>query len=175
MMTTKTMFALALAALPLTGCLTNQPPANVRHAVAELNPTAGSQVRGAVHFYDLKKGVRVVADVTGLTPGQHGFHVHDKGDCSAPDATSAGPHFNPAGLKHGAPGSAERHAGDFGNIVADASGQARMDRVDATISFDGPNSILNRAVIVHAGADDLTSQPAGNAGPRAACGKIELK
>jgi Cu-Zn family superoxide dismutase len=174
-MTKGKLFALALATLPLTGCLTDQPPANVRHAVVQLNPASGSDVRGTVHFYELKKGMRVVAEVTGLTPGKHGFHIHDKGDCSAPDATSAGPHFNPGGLKHGGPETAERHVGDLGNIIADAAGKGRYDRVDAALSFDGTNGILGRAVIVHATVDDLTSQPAGNAGARIACGKIELK
>ncbi len=174
-MTKGKLFAVALAALPLAGCLTDQPPANVPHAVAQLNPASGSDVRGTVHFYELKKGVRVVAEVTGLSPGKHGFHIHDKGDCSDPNANSAGPHFNPGGLKHGSPEGPERHVGDLGNIIADASGKGRYDRLDAALSFGGTNGILGRAVIIHATADDLTSQPAGNAGARIACGKIELK
>lgn len=143
--------------------------------MAELNPTAGNNVKGTVHFYETPKGVKVVAVVSGLTPGKHGFHIHDKGDCSAPDATSAGGHFNPTGAKHGGPTSAERHAGDFGNITADAAGNAKFETTDSHLSFDGPNAILGRGVIVHEKEDDLmTQQPPGNAGKRVACGNIMM-
>src|SRR5262245_41834291 len=98
-------------------------------AVATLEPTQGSQVRGTVSFSPAQGGVRVVADITGLTPGEHGFHVHDKGDCSAPDATSAGGHFNPAGTPHGAPDAEKHHAGDLGNITAGSDGKAHLDQV----------------------------------------------
>ena len=147
-----------------------------RHARAELNAASGSNVRGTVDFFETAGGVRVVAKVSGLTPGEHGFHIHDKGDCSAPDASSAGGHFNPTGAKHGGPNDAERHAGDFGNLTADASGNARMELVSRAISFDGANSIIGKGVIVHANPDDLKSQTPtpGNAGPRVACGNIQL-
>lgn len=148
-----------------------------RHAVAELSPTMGNNVKGTVHFYETPKGVRVVGTFSGLTPGDHGFHIHDKGDCSAPDGSTAGGHFNPSNMKHGAPGDAERHAGDFGNITADAAGNAKFNHTDNRVSFDGPSSIIGRGVIVHAKADDLKSQTPtpGNAGPRVACGSIVLK
>jgi superoxide dismutase, Cu-Zn family len=163
-------------AAALVGCKTSETgSAGGRAAVAELNPTQGNNVRGVVRFTQTKAGVQVVADITGLTPGKHGFHIHDKGDCSAPDATSAGPHFNPTGAKHAGPDDADRHVGDLGNITADASGKAQYKRVDSKLSFDGPNSILNRAVIVHAVPDDLMTQPAGNAGARVACGIIQGK
>ena len=166
------MIAIA-AALALAGCATTDDGGSTGpHAVADLNPTQGSNVRGKVHFYQTGNGVRVVADISGLTPGRHGFHVHEKGDCSAPDGASAGAHFNPTGMKHGAPESAERHAGDFGNITADESGKAHYERVDKNISFEGANSVLGRGVIVHAKADDLMTQPAGDAGARLACGVI---
>lgn len=164
---------LGATAVLISGCQSDS--GNGRHAVAELSPASGSNVRGTVHFYETSKGVRVVAKVNGLTPGPHGFHIHEKGDCSAPDATSAGGHFNPTGAKHGAPHAAERHAGDFGNIVANASGEGRYENLDARITFDGPNSIIGRAVIVHANADDMTTQPTGNAGGRVACGVIQMK
>ena len=169
-----------IGALAVTGCKSGTTG---RHAMAELNPASGSNVRGTVHFYETKKGVRVVANVSGLTPGKHGFHIHDKGDCSAPDAKSAGPHFNPTKMKHGGPNDAERHAGDFGNITADASGNATWKTVDSHISFDGPNSIIGKGVIVHANEDDLKTQQSdtttppttpGNAGARVACGEIKV-
>ena len=145
------------------------------NAVAKLNPTQGNKTRGTVVFIREPEGVRVVAEVTGLTPGKHGFHIHEKGDCSAPDATSAGGHFNPTGAPHGAPTETRRHAGDFGNITANAQGVARFERVDNMIKLDGPHSILGKAVIVHAKADDLKTQPTGDAGGRVACGVIEKR
>lgn len=165
------------SALVLGGCKSgdNQHESG-RHARAELNPASGSNVRGTVDFYETHGGVRVVAKATGLTKGQHGFHIHAKGDCSAPDGSSAGGHFNPTGAKHGGPKDVERHAGDFGNITADASGKATFEWVTKSISFEGPNSIIGKGVIIHANADDLKSQTPtpGNAGPRVACGNIQM-
>jgi Cu-Zn family superoxide dismutase len=137
-----------------------------------LYPTQGNAAKGTVYFYRTDQGVRVVAEVTGLTPGLHGFHIHQYGDCSAPDGTSAGGHFNPAAEPHAGPDAARRHAGDLGNLSADTSGSARYDRVDSHIRLSGPDSIVGLAVIVHAQPDDLTSQPTGNAGARVACGVI---
>ena len=145
---------------------------SVTKAVATLSPTQGNNVSGVVTFTKVDGGVKIVADVSGLTPGRHGFHIHEFGDCSAPDAASAGGHFNPTHRQHGGPDSEMRHAGDFGNLDADASGKAHYERVDKVISLDGPESIIGHAVIVHAKADDLKSQPSGNAGARVACGVI---
>jgi Cu-Zn family superoxide dismutase len=142
-------------------------------AVAQLKPTRGSKISGTVTFTQVANGVRVVADLTGLKPGPHGFHLHEKGDCSSPDAKSAGGHFNPGKMPHGGPTDARRHAGDLGNIDADSSGKAHLDRVDDMLAFSGPDSILGRAVIVHEGRDDLKSQPSGDAGARGACGVVE--
>ena len=161
---------LILAIMAWAGCAT---PQSGERAAAELNPTKGSKVKGTVTFTKEKRGVRVVADVSGLSPGEHGFHIHEKGDCSAPDGASAGAHFNPSGMPHGGPNSLRRHSGDFGNLTADSSGRARADFVDPYLTFSGPSSIIGRAVIVHPQADDLISQPAGNAGARAACGVIQ--
>lgn len=138
-----------------------------------LEPTQGSQVRGTITFTGVQGGVRVVADLSGLTPGAHGFHVHDKGDCSAPDATSAGGHFNPGNTPHGAPDAEKHHAGDLGNITAGDDGKAHLDQVFPFLSLTGPDSIVGRGFIVHAGKDDMTTQPTGNAGARAACGVIK--
>lgn len=154
------------------GCATENA-GQTRSAIAVLSPTQGNNVRGSVTFTKVRGGVRVVADVVGLTPGAHGFHIHEKGDCSAPDASSAGGHFNPTGMNHGAPDMDMRHAGDLGNLVADISGRARLTHVDRHMTMEGPNSILGRGVIVHADPDDLKSQPSGNAGPRVACGVIK--
>ena len=142
-------------------------------AIAVLSPGANSQVRGTVTFTEESEGVRVTASVEGLTPGQHGFHIHEKGDCSSPDFTSAGGHFNPLQMPHGSPTDPQHHAGDFGNLEANQQGTARYERVFSWLSFKGTNSILGRAVIVHEKPDDLRSQPAGNAGARLACGVIQ--
>ena len=144
----------------------------VTKAVAVLSPTKGSNVSGTVTFTKVDGGVKIVADLTGLKPGEHGFHIHEFGDCSAPDATSAGGHFNPQHMQHGAPDATARHAGDFGNLVADESGKAHYDRVDTTIALDGADGVIGHAVIAHEKADDLKTQPTGNAGGRVACGVI---
>jgi len=182
----RTRHITALAALATSiialGCTTGPPAENTAAAppdatpaltaMADLSPTAGNTVRGTVAFTQEAGGVHVVAELAGLTPGEHGFHIHETGDCSAPDAASAGDHFNPAASPHGGPEATARHLGDLGNITADASGNARYDRVDPRISLEGEFSVIGRSIVVHAGADDLTSQPAGGAGPRAACGVI---
>ena len=146
--------------------------ASIKTAVAVLIPTVGNGVTGVVRFTQVEGGVRVVAEVAGLKPGTHGFHIHEFGDISAADGLSAGGHFNPGHAKHGAPDAAERHEGDLGNLKADDNGRATLDYVDAVITLSGPTSIIGRGVIVHADADDLKSQPVGNAGKRVAAGVI---
>ena len=145
----------------------------LRTAAATLSPTEGYEATGEVTFAETENGVRVTATVQGLSEGQHGFHIHEHGDCSAPDASSAGGHFNPDGTPHGAPTAPadQRHMGDMGNLEAGTDGTTTYDRVDTVIDFD---AILGKAVIVHGGADDLTSQPSGAAGPRVACGVSAL-
>lgn len=142
--------------------------------IAVLHPLGSGGASGSVTFTSVKDGIEVVADVTGLAPGSHGFHVHEYGDCSAMDGSSAGGHFNPMGHHHGAPVDPMRHAGDLGNLVADTSGHARLVWVDKGMRLSGPNSIIGRSVIVHAKMDDLVSQPTGNAGGRVACGVIGI-
>lgn len=144
----------------------------ITRAVCALHPTKGNNVYGTVYFSTVTNGIKIVADIYGLTPGKHGFHVHEFGDCSAPDASSAGGHFNPTHSKHGAPDAFERHVGDLGNVVADDTGHAHYERVDAIIKLNGPNSIIGHAMIVHANPDDFVTQPTGNAGGRVACGII---
>lgn len=142
-------------------------------AVAVMSPTQGSDVKGQVTFIEETQGIRVTANLTGLEPGKHGFHIHENGDCSAPDASSAGGHWNPTMRNHGAPTSAQHHIGDLGNILADENGVVRFERVFPFLTFSGENSILGKAVIVHQKPDDLESQPSGAAGKRMACGVIE--
>lgn len=146
---------------------------DVTKAVAKLDSKSGSKVTGTVTFAKMGDEVQVVADVQGLTPGKHGFHIHEKGDCSAPDASSAGGHFNPMHQHHGGPTSAEHHVGDLGNIEADASGKAHLDW-KGKMNLTGTASVVGKSVVVHDKEDDLKTDPAGNAGPRVACGVIEI-
>ncbi|MDQ3494703.1 MAG: superoxide dismutase family protein, partial [Pseudomonadota bacterium] len=120
--------------------------------------------------------VHISGQISGLAPdSRHGFHVHATGDCSAPDASSAGDHFNPHDADHGRVGAAPHHVGDSDNLAADAQGVARVDNrlAGATLGDGAPSDIVGKAVIVHAGADDYTTQPTGDAGARLACGIIE--
>lgn len=146
----------------------------VTSALAVLEPTEGSNVSGVVYFKTMEGGIEVTADIKGLKPGKHGFHIHQFGDLRADDGTSAGGHFNPMDMKHGAPGDSVRHVGDLGNIEVSNDGTAHYERVDSLISFSGKNSILGRAIVVHVGEDDLKSQPTGDAGARAAVGIIGI-
>jgi superoxide dismutase, Cu-Zn family len=147
--------------------------ASVKIAIAVLHPTANSKTHGKVQFTQQGENVKVVVDVQGLTPnGKHAIHIHEFGDCSAPDAMSAGGHYNPEGHPHGLPDSSTRHAGDFGNLQADAQGKAHLELTVSNLSIAGTkNPIIGRGVIVHAKEDD-GSQPVGNAGGRIACGVI---
>ncbi len=162
--------ALSLAAA-LAGCASLMGPPT---ATATLLPRSGSNVSGSLRFVDQSGSLRVTGEVRGLKPNaQHGFHVHEKGDCSSADAASAGGHFNPGGMPHGHVGMPPHHAGDMPNLHADANGVARIDTIvrDLTLS-EGKSSVLNRGVVVHRDPDDYQSQPAGNSGARVACGVI---
>ncbi len=142
-------------------------------AIAMLYPTQGNKIAGTVTFTEVADGVQVQAEITGLSPGKHGFHVHEFGDCSAADASSAGAHFNPTNQPHAAPDATARHVGDMGNVEADASGAAKLTYLDHNMSLaNDRTSIIGRSVVVHAKADDLKSQPAGDSGARVACGVI---
>lgn len=144
----------------------------VTHAVAVISPTKGNEVRGTVKFEQMADGVRVTATLKGLSPGKHAIHVHEFGDLSAPDATSAGGHFNPGDHAHAGPDTKKRHAGDMGNLTADDDGNATWSFTAKNFSLAGKHSVLGRAVIIHAGADDLESQPSGDAGGRVGGGVI---
>ncbi|MEN0059663.1 MAG: superoxide dismutase family protein [Bdellovibrio sp.] len=190
----KTSFLLLISILALAGCtsapLNAPPPASTSDSNSVLlleSPVAipskaqtvlksqpGSKVKGLVHFTENNGVMKVEVMVEGLKPGPHGFHIHEIGDCSKPDYSSAGGHFNPTKNHHGSLNTKTRHAGDFGNLIANAKGKAvlTLEVSDLTLK-PGATSILGKSVIVHRDQDDLKSQPAGNSGPRIACGVIE--
>jgi Cu-Zn family superoxide dismutase len=158
----------ALAALALlfgVGCAHHQ---HVSKAIAVMSPTAGSSVSGEVVFHEADNGVRIVANITGLTPGDHGFHVHQWGDITAPDGMATGGHFDPFDHQHGARDAPEKHIGDLGNLHADSHGVASYDWTDTEMNL---SLIIGRGVIIHEKADDY-GQPTGNAGGRVAQGVI---
>jgi superoxide dismutase, Cu-Zn family len=155
------------------GPLADSEPAPVTKAVAVINAASHSKVSGTVSFTKTSGGVKVEAKIKGLTPGKHGFHIHEFGDATSPDAKSAGGHFNPKNHPHSGPGM-QRHVGDLGNIEADAEGNATYDKIDSQLMFHGDSNILGRAVIVHEKADDLKTQPTGDAGGRVGIGVIGI-
>ena len=142
-------------------------------ATAVLDPTQGNNARGTVDFVQKGDKVAFTAKLSGLPPGPHGFHIHEKGDCSSPDGMSAGGHYNPLGKPHAHPTDANHHAGDMPMVVADSAGVAYLTGELDTISIgSGPADIVGKAVIVHKDADDFKTQPTGNSGARIACGVI---
>jgi Cu-Zn family superoxide dismutase len=165
------LLVIALIGTALGLSLGNAGAQEITKAVAVMHPASGSQVAGRVTFTKVGDMVEVVADITGLTPGKHAFHIHEFGDCSAADASSAGGHFNPMKKPHGAPDAAERHVGDMGNLEADEYGKAHLELKSNLMKLSGDTSILGRGVIVHEKVDDW-SQPTGNAGGRVACGVV---
>ncbi len=153
------------------------PPAMAKPvATAQLQPTKDSSVAGTITFSLVDGQLRASGDITGLKPdSQHGFHIHEKGDCSAPDGTSAGGHFNPGSSDHGSIDATAHHGGDMPNISADAQGNAHIDGPVASNVNAGNGDafdIIGRGLIVHADPDDYTTQPTGNAGARLACAVI---
>jgi Cu-Zn family superoxide dismutase len=146
---------------------------NVSYAIADLNPTQGHNGSGRITFTKLDNGIKITGEVSGLSPGMHGIHIHEFGDCSDAEAKSAGDHFNPDQMPHAGPEDVQRHTGDLGNIEADQNGIAKLELTDSKISFEGPNSIIGKAVIVHQDKDDLKSQPSGASGKRILCGIIK--
>ncbi len=147
---------------------------SITKAVAVIHPTKGNVTSGVVTFAQQKDGVLITAHLTGLTPGKHGFHIHEFGDCACDDAVCAGSHYNPTHNKHGSPTAQDRHVGDFGNVHADVDGKGTYEYIDKVIRLNGPHSIIGRAVIIHAKEDDFTTQPTGNAGARLGCGVIGI-
>jgi superoxide dismutase, Cu-Zn family len=165
-------FCFAAATLA-AGCATMQ--ASGPTAVAKLESTKGNSAAGTVTFTQVGDEVRVSANVTGLKPGaSHGFHVHEKGDCSSGDGMSTGGHFNPLGKGHAQHGSGEHHAGDLPSLTADSYGNASLSFTTKAIAVgSGATDVIGKGLIVHRDPDDYKTQPTGNAGPRIACAVIQ--
>lgn len=165
------LLVLAAAALCLYACAPRAPLAE-----AVLAPTKGNTASGSVFFSQSGNTLLIKGAFKGLTPGAHGFHIHEKGDCSAPDASSAGAHFNPTRVRHGDPAKAEHHLGDLPMLVAGASGTAKFEaRMSGLSLTEGPGNILARSIVIDVRPDDFTSQPAGNSGAHVACGVIRAR
>lgn len=173
----KIRFAIALsslAAVALVGCASHLSGNRV---TAKLEPTRGNTTSGTVSFVQTGDGVQVSGEVRGLKPdSEHGFHIHEKGDCSSGDGMSTGGHYNPGGKPHGTHGAGEHHTGDLPSLKADKYGVAAFSFVSRSISVAGPtNDITGKGLIVHRDPDDYKTQPTGNAGPRLACAVIAAK
>jgi superoxide dismutase, Cu-Zn family len=169
----KASYVASAAVVLLLGCQ-SPPSAEELRATAHLQPTKGNKTFGEATFEQVGDKVRVIVFAQGLKPGQeHGLHIHEVGDCSAPDAMSAKGHFDPFGQPHGHPKSPQRHAGDLPALVAGKNGRARLEvEMDMITLRPGPANIIGRSIVVHADPDDYKSQPAGNSGARIACGVI---
>ncbi len=155
------------------------PPKDMGHEIfahARFHGKSGAHVDGETWFAQDKNGVRIVVEVSHATPGLHGIHIHENGDCSAEDASSAGEHFNPTHLTHGAVNPLKSHVGDLGNIKIDSHGNGTLNLVIPTTSFNPEfldyKKLIGKSVIMHAKEDDLKNQPSGNSGARIACGTI---
>ena len=171
-------FIVAVWAMGAFGLFAGCDPQSFKYpkadAVAVLMPSEGQMVSGVVTLTKVTGGVRIKADITGLSPGPHGIHIHQFGDCRSANGSLTGGHFNPDQQTHGEPGAENRHAGDLGNIVADQNGNASFDLVNPMISLQGDNGVIGRSVVVHAHEDNFNSQPDGASGERLACGAIGL-
>jgi len=164
--------SIGVLALGFAGCAVLAP--TKPGASAQIESRSGSTVTGQATFTQRRDSLILHLELSSLSPGsEHGLHIHEKGDCSAPDAQSAGGHFNPDGAVHGHAGLGAHHAGDLGAVVADSQGRVSedLDLHDLTLT-PGPHGIVGRSIVVHRDRDDYVSQPAGNAGPRIACGVI---
>ena len=167
----------ACASAPTPKTVETIPQHRVQRAIANLAPASASLVSGRLTISAVDGGVRIEGELGGLGRGAtHAIHVHERGDCSAADGSSAGGHFNPAAAAHGRTGSGAHHLGDMDNLVANAAGVATVNirLPGVTLGSGAANDILGRALVIHAGADDYSSQPAGNAGARVGCGVIEI-
>ena len=185
----RTTLALSTSILLFSACAHNAPSAEretlpaITHetpplipppSTTEVSGLPGSTVKGAAVFKNEGKTVHVLAEFTGLAPNsEHGIHIHENGSCDGADFAGAGGHYNPSSINHGGPHSKKRHAGDLGNLTADANGYAKLDMKIP----NGPDvgSFGGKSLVVHAKADDLHSQPAGNSGDRIACGIIKMQ
>lgn len=166
-----TTLPLLAAVLALAAC--SSGPWFAPSATAQLQPTTDQRAAGTVRFVQTESGVLVEGRISGLAPNTaHGFHVHEKGDCSGGDGMAAGGHFNPTAAPHGHYGKGPHHTGDLPNVVADAQGVATLNFVSNALTLDGATSIVGHGLIVHRAPDDYATQPSGNSGPRMACAVI---
>ncbi len=183
----KNMFVIAIAAVSLSACAHKAQHDDHTHhtesaaltaapqkAQAILKAPQGSKLKGMIHFTEENGKMKIETMVDGIKPGPHGFHIHEKGDCSASDFSSAGGHFNPHQGTHGDHNTPGRHVGDLGNLIADSKSKAYSTLiVEGMTMKPGAESIIGKSIVIHKDKDDLKSQPAGNSGPRIACGVIE--
>ena len=145
-------------------------------ATAKVEGRSSVALSGEATFTEVKDGVKLTLTLTGVPAGVHAVHIHEKGDCSAPDATSAGGHFNPTSVDHGAPTADPHHGGDFGNMTVGKNGKGKLTMTSKVLTVaEGANSVVGRAIIIHAKEDDMKTQPTGNAGGRIGCGVFALK
>ena len=172
--TMKLTLILGAVLLGTVACASGNGSSATNSAVAQLQNTMGNSVSGTVNFLQSGGKVQVSGEIRGLKPNaEHGFHVHEKGDCSSSDGSSAGGHFNPDGRAHGNPGAAVHHAGDLAGLKSDSAGVARFSFESATITVgSGSGNVVGRSLIVHSDPDDYTTQPTGNSGGRMACAVI---
>ena len=175
-----TIFLLICGLIALIGCEKAQDtltiPTPSKQAIAIINPTSGNTVTGMAVFTLTGETVMLSIEIKNASPGVHAVHIHENGDCSSPDGTSAGGHWNPTDVAHGKWGEGEFHLGDIGNITVGDDGTGTIE-LSTDLWEIGTGSIIDvvgKGIIVHAGADDFVSQPSGNAGARIGCGVIEL-
>lgn len=168
--------AAAAGTLLFTACASTPKAPASPQARATIEARSGSNVTGWATFTERSTGgVAIVVHIENAPPGSHGLHVHEKGDCSAPDASSAGGHFNPGGMPHAGPTDMHRHAGDLGNITIESNGTGHLELVSDLLTVrPGPNSVVGKAVVFHEKTDDLSTQPTGNAGSRLGCGVVQM-
>ena len=171
-------FGAALVAAA-TGCASSKSvpavePMNGPHVSASIEGRSGSTLTGTATFTQVGGAVHIVVDVNNAPEGVHAVHLHEKGDCSAPDGSSAGGHFNPTHMPHGSPEGPNHHAGDFGNMTVGADGHGHLELDSRTLTIAaGEMSVVGHAVVVHANPDDFATQPTGNAGGRIGCGVVK--
>ncbi|MWB96147.1 superoxide dismutase family protein [Flavobacterium sp. GA093] len=171
----KIVVSFAIITALIIGCKTNTKSADAKTLTITLEPKSNSTVTGTATFTEKNGKVTFVAKMAGLEPGVHAIHIHEKSDCTAADGSSAGGHWNPTFKKHGKWGVGEYHRGDIGNFTADANGNGTITLTTDEWAIGGDDetkNILGKGLIVHQGADDFVSQPAGNAGARVACSGI---
>jgi Cu-Zn family superoxide dismutase len=171
----KIIFSIAVIIAVIIGCKTNSKSSDSKKLNLVFESKSNSKVTGTATFTEKNGKVTFVAKISGLQPGIHAIHIHEKSDCSAADGSSAGGHWNPTFKKHGKWGEGEHHKGDIGNFIADDKGNGTITLTTDEWSIGGEDAtknILGKGLIVHQGADDFVSQPAGNAGARVACSAI---